>query len=204
MQTYYTVKLMNEDLSVKDFIYICSYQFGAFSHLRDSSEAERETNRIPKVSKHHENKIEEKKKELKTFLEKTTDELKAEFEAWKKERTDYYIGLIKENKARRDKLKTTLDKLRDINFPEKHILLKKFCISQVHETSAYYTDDSYYTKQIAKIKSADFRQWEQERIGELHEDIKYHQKAHDEEVERVEKRIEWIKELDEFLETLED
>ena len=202
MRTYYTGKLMDENLSVKDFIDICSYQFGAFIHLRDSDEAERKANRMPTVSEHHRSRMMEKSNELKEFMEITEDCKKIRFEEWKQKKAEYYINSLRKEKEEYDKLKSAYDKINDTKFPEKLEELKRFCLEQL-ENTAKYRDCGYYTEQIAKIKKTDFEDWRTDTINELKREIDYHFKEHAEEVERVKERVAWINELDEFLKTLD-
>jgi tRNA U34 5-carboxymethylaminomethyl modifying enzyme MnmG/GidA len=203
MRTYYTGKLMDENLSVRDFVDICSYQFGAFIHLRDSDEAERKSNRIPVVSESHINSMREKQSELKEFLEIPEDHKKMRFNEWKQKRTAYYINSLKKEKQEYDKLKSAYDKINNTKFPENLSGLKRFCLEQL-ENTVKYRDCGYYTEQIAKIKRTDFEDWRTNTINELKRKIDYHFNEHTKEVERVKGRVAWIKELDEFLKALDE
>lgn len=202
MRTYYTGKLMDENLSVTEYIDLCSYQFGAFVHLRDLSETEKKANRMPTVSDYHIKELEVAKSKFKAFLDLSDVDATTMFNEWKHSEIAKHSEHLKKQKKEYEKLKSTRDKIESTIFPANHSNLKRFCLEQIDSVIMYY-DDKYESDKISEVKNTSFVAWKNKNIDELTWNIKYHTEEHSKEVERVNQRVAWINELDKFLKTLE-
>ena len=170
MRTYYTGKLMDENLSVREYIDLCAYQFGAFIHLRDSSEAEKKANRIPTVSDYHIKELEVAKSKLKAFLDLSDIDAKIMFNEWKHSEIATHSERLKKEKEEHKKLKITRDKIEGTNFPANHSGLKDFCIEQIDSVIIYH-DGEYDSNRISEIENTSFEKWKNKKIDELNKKI---------------------------------
>ena len=73
-----------------------------------------------------------------------------------------------------------------------HRVLKDFMVQQIEESIRFDCSTEYYKKPTELLTG---NQWLLEKKQQLLKDINYHTSEHQEEVERVRQRNEWIKQL---------
>ena len=107
-----------------------------------------------------------------------------------------YQKSIRETTELKNKYNDMLKKVVSWNPPtEDHVELKKFMVSQIEESITFDCSLSHLSIP-EKLEKED---WISTRIEMWSKDIKYYTKNHEEEIERVNGRNNWIKQLRESL-----
>lgn len=113
----------------------------------------------------------------------------------KKEETR--LKRIKEILELKNKYLIILNQVKDWVPPSSdHTPMKEFMIEQIEESIQWDCDVKYYSE---PTKLLDAMEYKNKILRELEEDIAYHSKQHEEEVERVAQRNKWVRLLRESL-----
>lgn len=196
MPTGYTAQIA-DGITFNEFIMSCARAFGALVTMRDSpSDAP-----IPecfKPSNYHKNNIrktEEGIAELKAMT------IPAAMRKAKKAYQDEIKNIEKEIQEKtelRAKYEEMLGKVKAWIPPTSdHIELKKFMVDQITSSIKFDCNTDYYTRQ--KPKELTGKEWKEQEFQKRLRDLDYHKKGHIEEVQRVEGRNIWVKQLRESL-----
>lgn len=123
-----------------------------------------------------------------------------EYDSTKK---DYEEELAK-HKATHDRLVNMLNKVISYIPPsEDHENFKNFMVEQLESTLKHDGSYSYYEKELAKLKLQSAEELKEKTIARLQDDIKYHSEGYAKEVEGVNGRNLWIKQLRDSLRNVE-
>lgn len=196
MPTGYTAPIVEDDnFTFEDFVMRCARQFGATISMRDESIH----TRIPdefKPSDHHTKRQKELRGRLENLKLMTIEEAQAEADHEKKSEWQAYYETKQERIERKKRLEEMLHKVKQWEPPtEEHEELKKFMENQIQETIDW--DCRHPNMPIDDRK--DGKEWLEEEIKSVEEDIEYHRKEHMKEKARCEKRTLWIKQLRESI-----
>lgn len=195
MPTGYTVAIA-EGISFKDFVMRCSRNMGALITMRD------EPMNAPIPDKFEPNDYYVKKvDELKSYLESLN--ATTSVEANQKSMCDY-TQQVKHRAKRlaeilelKNKYQAMLAKVQKWVPPtDDHKEFKRFMIQQIAVSMDSDCDVSYYSKEPEIVTG---EQWLRKEITRTQESLIYYEKEYRLEVERVEKRNQWLKALRESL-----
>lgn len=173
-----------------DFIMICARAFGALVEMRDNPLDAI----IPeefKPSNYHKEQIEKHKQQFERYSNMTIEEaemlVEEEYKEELKRKSDYAI----DKQSQKRKYIKVLNEVKNWEPPTKdHVELKKFAIEQI-ETSIEW-DCYIYEEQIIKKSAEEFIN---NRVQEAIENMAYHAKDWQKEIEIVKNRNLWIKQL---------
>ena len=70
---------------------------------------------------------------------------------------------------------------------------------QLTTTLDFDGDNSYSSRKLASLKKLSGKEWKVKELESIQHDIEYHSKEHDKEVERVNSRNIWLKQLRESI-----
>ena len=199
MATGYTCKV-KDGISFKEFVMICARAFGATITMRDDPLDKK----IPeefKPSPHYYDEVCRIEKELERISKISLEEAKryAEEEAKKEnERNERY----KEENVSLIKAYTKLLKMvREWQPPtEDHYELKTFMIDQLKNSMewdchCFSKGDVILKPTLVKVIPKSPEQWLKDKENRLIEDLNYYKEEYKKEVDRVNKRNIWIKQL---------
>lgn len=198
MPTGYTYPIIDDDIDFKTFLLNCARAFGACISMKENSQDAK----IPDNFKPSDYNLIEHEKAKEKFVVFCKSDKKAKEKLFK-EHIDNEINrinkYIQKNKEDTEKYNNMLVQVRAWKPPTKdHVNLKDFMIQQI---SISLPDMGTIDKisAIKKLKNTSFKKWVSNELSSLQRNIDYHKKAHDEEVERVQGRNDWIKQLRESI-----
>jgi hypothetical protein len=193
MPTGYTDSI-KDGISFEQYVLNCAHAFGALIMLRDDPI----DSPIPefKVEPYHYEWIEEAKAEFAKIEAMTKEECRA---AAKKEYDDA-LAYQAESKRKRDDLRvkygSMLAQVRGWEPPSpEHEGLKKFMIEQIEQSIEW--DCADYEREVPKLIPTD--QWHLKALAHAREKMARREKNLAEEIERVESRNRWVRQLKESL-----
>lgn len=195
MSTGYTSDIA-KGISFNEFILGCARAFGACVTMRDSPNDEEIPDEF-KPTDYHIKKLTETQAEkeiFKTITHKEADnKAKVEYDeklAYNKEQIDKHIKL-------KIKYKAMLKEARKWNPPTPdHQGLKDFMIQQLTSSIDHDCSTEYYEKPVELL---DGNSWLLKELQRINRDIEYHGKENQKELERVDGRNKWVKQLRESL-----
>jgi hypothetical protein len=185
MSTGYTCSIVDgEGISFKDFVLKCARAFGATNDMRDEFKAN---------TSYHDCTLERAKKELVRLKAMSIEEAEAgameEYKAMVAEEK----RSIKDEAERRDKYNAMLKQVKDWEPPSgDHDGLKKFMITQITESIEFNCPVNRGREEVIKLSGKD---WLKKEIDKQLWDIKYSEKAIQEENERARGNTEWVRAL---------
>lgn len=195
MPTGYTAAI-KDGITFKEFALNCARNFGACISMRDEPSGTPIPDKfIP--NDYHLNKKKELQEEYSLLsLEDNGFWLKKVIsDTTKKE--DQRIKWNNEKLELKNKYLIMLNQVNDWVPPSSdHIHMKEFMVQQIEESIEWDCDVTYYSE---PTKLPDALEYKNQTLRELEKDIAYHSKQHEEEVERVAQRNNWIKLLRESL-----
>jgi hypothetical protein len=201
MPTGYTAEVQDGEItSFKKFALQCARAFGACITLRDSPMSDD----IPefKVDPYHSKMIhstKEKIAEIESMTPEQCDE--AAHKEFLKREEDLKESIAKDA-LEYQRYKKMLAKAKRWQPPtSEHKGLKDFMVKQLEESIEFdcmYSSKSYPTKPDWPVPKSG-QEWRAEQLSSLNRSLLYHIKHHDEEVERVANRNQWVKQLKESL-----
>jgi hypothetical protein len=194
MPTGYTSEIGTKDnLTFKEFTLKCARAFGACIHQRDDS-----SNTLPKkqeVDKYHLDELNSAIKKLKNFKKTSKKVLRQKMERDFLKRNKELLISIEKTHALQNKYKLMLKKVNNWIPPStEHDGLKKFMIEQIAESIKWDCSTSYQEEGLSREKES-FEEHYVAELKSLEDDIKYHEKKYNEDVERTNKANRWIEEL---------
>jgi len=196
MATGYTqclIKDKEKEVEFKNFVMLCARAFGACIDMRDDS-LDKEIPEKFEPSTYHLDNLNQAKKDLVEFkeLDKYDYERKAEIE--NKKSLEDYEKIIEHQNFNKKRFHNMLIKVKEWNPPtENHFGLKKFMIEQIENSIEW---ENY---NLNKPKILTGNAWANKRLSEILRDIEYHTKEWFKEVERVNDRNKWLKDLRESI-----
>jgi hypothetical protein len=198
MPTGYTAYIEDGEIATgKDFLLKCARGFGACIDLRDESLSVE----IPvelKPSTYHKEQLEKAYADLERYKKMTLEEAqKIVDEEYEKTQTGTKKSLEKyrATQKRYDKVKSEVE---NWNPPtSEHINLKNFALDQI-KISTEYDSEKYYIAELNKPKK-NAEQYISDKIISVTDNIQYHLKNWNEEVQRTNERNKWINDLRESL-----
>ncbi len=194
MPSGYTADIAN-DISFKEFAMNCARAFGACIDLRDSPNKEIPEEFTP--SDYHLKEIERITKDIEELDSLSEAELKERCEEDYIESENFRLDRIEKKNILREKYNKMLHTVHSWKVSSEYDNLKKFMIDQIEQSIEWDCDVSYYSTPKEKV---DCYTWYENMRNILIGSLEYHKKEYEEEVERVEKRNQWIKGLRKSLE----
>lgn len=191
MPTGYTADLYDgKDVSFEDFTLGCARAFGALISMRDSSkDAPIPDEFVP--SRYHRERIIEIEKRMKEVNEWTPAQAEAEQAILIHKQKLQYKQVEKQDKERLSSYNAMLAQVREWEPPtEEHKGLKNFMIKQLEDSIKHDTGMTF-----PKMKMVLGMIYKAREIEKAVEDLEYHTKRHREELERIEERNRWVREL---------
>jgi len=191
MPTGYTANI-EKGISFPEFALHCARAFGALIHMRDSaSDAE-----IPdeiKPSEYHKIAIDEALIKLNEAKKMTLEEAKTKAEIERAEAIKFYEKYDDDKLKLLHKYKSMLHKVEMWQPPTPdHIEMKLFMMQQINSSIDF--DCTIYPHGENKLKKS-VAEWRQENIDKCAENLGYHVKEWEAEVQRCKDRTEWIRAL---------
>lgn len=190
MPTGYTAPIA-DGITFEQFAWSCARAFGALVMMRD------EPNDAPiperfEPSDYNQKALERTHTELDRVLSLTVEQAAGECDIDYQEQMDAYDRRMAKAADLRAKYESMLAGVRAWEAPTPdHAEYKAFMEKQITQSIDFDCDMSY--DKIPERKSTDG--WLAVRTSELRRDLAYHEKAHREEVERTDKRNQWIQAL---------
>lgn len=187
MPTGYTAAIQ-EGASFEQFVWSCARAFGALIEMRD----EPANAPIPtfEPSSYNMDRLKEEEKRLLRLKKMTAEEKELAAQAECNEALKHAREREKKNADTEEKYKAILDRVKAWNPPTKdHEGMKKFMIKQIEDSIRF---DCYEVE--APIRKTG-EEWFEAQLKEVRGNIEYHKKAHQEEIERVKSRNEWVQAL---------
>lgn len=193
MPTGYT-DMIKDDTTFKQFAMRCARAFGACVTMRDDP-IDKD---IPlfEPSSWHIEQIKADQKELERISNLSDDDASLESKKeYDRKIEEYKEYISKAERTRQNYDRILLSARTWIPPTDDHKELKKFMIDQIESSIRCDCDNSYYHDKIAAMEVLSGADWKAMKIKELQESLKYHEKHHREEIERVEGRNRWVREL---------
>lgn len=187
MPTGYTADIRN-GMSFKEYALRCARNFGALIMMMDQPF----DSPIPdsfEPSDYHSKALDEANKEMDLFAKASPEELEALSEAAYQQSVEYYDRAMLEKKQTLLSYEAMLEKARAYVPPtDAHVEYGKFLVSQIEESIKYDCDMSC-PQMPARISGVAYKEM---KLSKLRDDVKYHSKELEKEIERSEKRTEWV------------
>jgi hypothetical protein len=200
MPTGYTNNI-KDGISFKQFALQCSRAFGALIDMRDDPFGTEIPDEI-KISQYHIiNRLKVYNEQLTKIQNMSEKDCQIEAINQYNTETRHLNGCIDESKKLRKNYEEMLEKVNNWTPPtSEHKDLKRFMVEQIQESIKFDCPISWYEDVIKKLKLLRGYDWQREQIESIKNSINYHSKEHEKEVERCEKRNEWIGQLKKSLE----
>lgn len=199
MPTGYTSILVdNEDATFEDYAKRCMRAFGATIHMRDKSlNIEWEP---AEASNYHLRMVEKNKKKLEEIRYKSADEVAQMRENGLKESINYYNKYIKKRLEVLSRLNRIKKEAEEWTPPTaEHEKFKRFMISQINDTIDFDCDVDYLEKGIieyeTQLNELDGEEEKRKLIENYKNEIQYHQKEYEKEIERVNSKNKWVRDV---------
>lgn len=194
MSTGYTNEI-KEGVSFEAFALICARNFGACITMRDESH----DTPIPKefkVSDYYAKAKKEAKQKLAVIKKMTDAEITKKIATDVRAQRAVLKQRLKDNNNRKRLYIEMRNKARAWTPPTSdHNGLKKFMIEQITSSIDFDDMQKYYKEDLEKLKIVSVDEWVASKTLKYQQDIAYHEKHHAEEVERVNGRNKWVREL---------
>lgn len=190
MSTWYTNKI-KDDITFEKFVMNCSRAFGALVTMRDNAN----DSVIPEKfepSTYHIDKLKELKKRLLKIEKMSPDAANQEAIKEYESAFDCYEKSIKDKRELKKKYEKMLVYVNEWVPPtNEHIGLKNFMIEQITESIDWDCDESC-EKPPEPVTG---RFWKWDKIEKIKNDIEYHEKENNNEIELVNARNKWLSDL---------
>jgi hypothetical protein len=195
MPTGYTHKI-KDGQSFEDFVLGCARAFGALVLMRDEPSDAPIPERF-EPSDYHVKERDKAKEQYRIVSEMTEAEAEEKAEAEYTQAMTRYNLRVLENNNEQVMYKAMLAKVRAWQAPSTHADLKRFMIEQLEKSKDFDNFEPDLPKQISG------RAWKANAEANALRDIGYHTTEYAKEVERVEGRNKWIKDLRDSLKAKE-
>ncbi len=194
MPTGYTHPIA-EGISFQQFTLNCARAFGALIEMRD----EPADAVIPdefKPSDYNKEALDKARAMLAEVQAMTEEECAIKASAQYEETKKRYETAIQDGLDLLAKYRAMLKQVNEWQAPsDEHKGLKAFMREQITSSIDHDCSGTYYQDQLAKLKTLSGEEWRAEQIEAANKGIAYHTKGYAEEVERVNKRTEWVQKL---------
>jgi len=192
MPTGYTAKLMEEGQSFNDFILGCARAFGACVTMRDDSSDKPIPEKFEPTD-YHVKKIEEAKALLSTLQNMTNDEKIRFGENKKSEEVVSSEAWLEKRQVENSRLAGMESQVKAWTPPTPdHKGLKDFMLQQI---SISKNGGEYIQEEIRKAKAKAPMSYYIQTVSDANRDINYHTEENKKEIERVNSRNEWLRQL---------
>ncbi len=194
MPTGYTADI-KKGISFERFILDCARNFGATVTMRDDPK----DMEIPifKPTDYHTKELTKLNKRLSQLKKMSQSQAKKESLVEYNKKIKYNREGIAEAIDLKNKYELMLINVKEWEPPtDKHKGLKDFMVKQITESIDFDCGYSYYEKKVELLTGEN---WIHKELKKVLKDIDYHTKQNEEEIERVDGRNLWIKQLKESL-----
>ena len=191
MATGYTAAI-KDGISFEEFTMSCARAFGALVTMRDDPQGAE----IPKfeVSTYHQDRLIEGKAEILSVGHMSSIQRQQAADQSYIDACAVNQNLIDECVSLRKSYEAMLKLVVAWHPPtDAHAGLKKFMVEQIEQSIEHDCDVSYW--QERELVHLSGKAWASKQLASLRKSIEYHKKKHDEEVERVNERNKWVREL---------
>ena len=190
MTTAYTAAIHdNQNITFRNFALNCARAFGPLATLKDSSGPIPET--LP-VNQYHAEEAAEAEKDLAAFQAMSPEEVEQLCAGAYAKACAEWSEVQKQKHWLRMRYNHMLDEVRSWVAPSKdHLNLKLFMEQQLVDSIKYDCTD-YGT---APVRQEYGQQWFEQKRRALKEELAYHRKKYEEEVQRTAWRNAWLKSL---------
>lgn len=189
----YTAFIDEKDVSLKEFVFICSHAFFYDSSGTDLPKEE-------KVSDYHIKKIQEITSELKKIKNMSVHDAEKESQKEYTQREKYIKKYVSDKQRLYNKYQSMLKKVKNWVIPSsEYIALKKFMIEQLEESIKF--DCSNYVSESNSLLSG--KAWIDSKNKDLRKNLKYHKEEYKKESDRIIDKNTWIRVLRESFEGVE-
>lgn len=199
MPTGYTAGILDGKIKTfPEFAKICMRAFGATIHMRDDDLDKPYVPRTP--SDYHAKNIKAARKEIKKISKMTDEELIRSEEKKLKKEKKYHEERIEERRNNFIVLGGMLTSVKQWEPPtQDHYGLKDFMKEQITKTIDFDCDTEYNEKELSeikeKLKNLNASIIRAARKKEAEDDLSYHLKEYQKEIERCAGSNKWVEEL---------
>ena len=196
MPTGYTATLVEKGQTFQEFIMGCARAFDVLVEMRDSPIDAKIPDKF-EPSNYYAEKLVETKEKLKLLKAMTGDEKEIFGDSKKETEIKRYEKYLEEYMQQNSRLLDMAAQVRKWNPPTKdHIELKKFMLQQI-DISMHKLE---YTKNSLKIAiETPIIEYYNSALSETIQNIQYYTEENQKEIDRVNKRTEWIQKLRESI-----
>lgn len=196
MPTGYTSDIYDgKNVSAKEFIIKCAKAFGANIALRDEGmDVE-----IPiyEPSDYHIKQIEKTKENIKKLANMTDEEIQNEIEAAYNKKIEDNEKAVNRARVLENRYLLVLNDVQKWNPPtEDHVKLKEYAIDQLTQSIKHDCSTSYITEPVKETVN----EYRISRLKYENENLEYHTKSYENEVQRTNEKNEWNRKLKESFE----
>lgn len=193
--TGYTHQLIEKKQTFPEFALSCARAFGALIMMRDDPMDAPIPERF-EPSAYCKEKCEEAKALVERLSAMTPQEQYAFGYAAKDEEIRTVLELHQRSNGQISVMADMLAQVESWEPPtEEHIELKQFMLQQLQDTIKFESMGGYYEKRLQGLRDKNPHDFYQEELASARNDIEYHQRKYQEEVEGTEKRNQWLQEL---------
>lgn len=190
MPTGYTADVADGKITdFNQYALQCARAFGARVTLRD----EPLSAEIPefKVSDYHLKSLKKKKQRLAEFMAMNQEQRQKLYEQQCEESKKLAEERIKEKNQTRERYEAMLAKAKAFKSPSpEYDNFAKFMIEQLENSIQWDCNLDY-----CKHETPTYKDWEEDYISDLESSINYHEESYKKELESVERRNKWVREL---------
>lgn len=198
MPTGYTAAI-KDGISFEEYAWGCARAFGALVMMRDEPGDAQIPERF-EPSDYSTKALAEAEARLTRAKLLTPEQAEIEAKAAFDAETLRHVQVLADRLELRNKYNAMLTRVAQWQPPtDEHVKFKGFMVSQIRESIGFDCDEKYYRDHPPVRLSG--KEWLEAEIAEAAREIAYHSKSYGEEVERTEKRNNWISALRRSLST---
>lgn len=193
MPTGYTSDVGEKNISFREYALTCARAFGAAIMQHDDPHGPIKLQKAD--TSYYEKRLEAEKKSLAKYSAMTLEEADAASLSEYEENQKYTNERIQEIRTLRDRYEAMLAQVNEWTPPtDDHVQFKKFMQEQLTSSINFDCNEEYYTEMLSVPKKTG-AQWLTEAKSKAVHDIQYYTDCITEEIERTNKRNEWINAL---------
>lgn len=194
MPTGYTADIA-KGISFKQYALNCARAFGALIEMRDDPKGAKIPDEF-KPSDYHLKAIKKAQAELKRLKAIPAKSLLARSVRQNLADQSSRRACIKKNNELRAKYEAMLAKVDQYKSPSReHDEFAKFMREQIVSSIDFDCGNEYHEREIVESRLKSGSEWKKDVLSKLNQDIRYHTKEHEKEVERCANRTAWVKQL---------
>lgn len=204
MPTGYTANVQDGKITTfKEFAHECSRAFGAHILMRDNP-----SDPLPKkyeIADCFITALEEAKKAHAQFMAMSGVQWRTLMDEETAQNIKYHTEAIAKRDIERQRYEIMLAKAKSWAAPTKeHVKFREFMIEQLTTSIDFDCHSDYHEKALEKLKAPSYVEWCLEKEKQLKRNLDYAEKSLQEEIERTNKRNDWIAALEESLQLFEE